>query len=226
MPKKIGIALLTVFVIILFVVPVRKYVTNLFTENKREIAETKIIGPVSGYNSRVKDIQNILEDLGFDLGSIDGRMGSRTRMAIKEFQKSKGLVASGKIDSKTWSELNKEKERMIESVLNPKIDSDFLVDSQASISINDTPAKPALEKVSQKSSIQDEVISYRLKSKDRIRRAQIALQKAGFYKGEIDGKLGPQTKKAIKAFQKSKGLNPDGIVGIKTREELIKFLKD
>lgn len=28
-----------------------------------------------------------------------------------------------------------------------------------------------------------------------------------------DGKFGPQTKTAVKAFQKSKGLNPDGIVG-------------
>src|SRR3990167_1453850 len=74
--------------------------------------------------------------------------------------------------------------------------------------------------------IQDEIMTYRLKSKDRTKQIQAALKKAGFYKGEIDGKEGPQTKRAIKAFQRAKGLNPDGVVGPKTWEELNKFLKD
>jgi peptidoglycan hydrolase-like protein with peptidoglycan-binding domain len=39
-------------------------------------------------------------------------------------------------------------------------------------------------------------------------------------------KLGSQTKRAIKAFQKSKGLNPDGVIGLNTWKELSKLLKD
>ena len=39
----------------------------------------------------------------------------------------------------------------------------------------------------------------------------------------VDGKFGPITKKAIKKFQKDKGLNLiDGIVGIETSTELKK----
>jgi len=224
MPKKIGIIALVILVIILFVAPIRKGVTNLFNKNKGEITETQIIGPVSGYNGRVKEIQKTLEDLGFDSGSVDGRMGARTRLAIKEFQKRKGLVASGKIDSKTWFQLNDEKEKIIKHLLNPKVESDPLSDLRSSIDSNDIQPEP--ENVSQKSEIQDNIMSYRLKSKDRTRQAQIALKKAGFYKDDIDGKLGPQTKKAVKAFQKSKGLNPDGVIGVRTWEELAKILKN
>ena len=53
---------------------------------------------------------------------------------------------------------------------------------------------------------------------------QIALKAAGFYKGPIDGKVGPKTKEAIKAFQKANGLRADGIVGRKTRLKLGKYL--
>jgi peptidoglycan hydrolase-like protein with peptidoglycan-binding domain len=60
----------------------------------------------------------------------------------------------------------------------------------------------------------------------RLSRKQIqrALKNAGFYTGAIDGKIGPQTKKAIKEFQKANGLKPDGFVGRRTREQLRKYL--
>lgn len=53
---------------------------------------------------------------------------------------------------------------------------------------------------------------------------QTALKNSGFYKGQIDGKLGPQTKEAIKAFQKANGLKADGIVGKRTLKKLGKYL--
>jgi murein L,D-transpeptidase YcbB/YkuD len=53
---------------------------------------------------------------------------------------------------------------------------------------------------------------------------QLALRNAGFYQGLIDGKIGPQTKRAIKAFQKANGLKADGIVGKRTSAELNKYL--
>ena len=49
---------------------------------------------------------------------------------------------------------------------------------------------------------------------------QTALKNAGFYKGNIDGKLGPNTISAISEFQKSQGLTADSIVGKKTWEAL------
>jgi len=86
-------------------------------------------------------------------------------------------------------------------------------------------AKKVTEEVKPKeqkggSNIHDEILTYRLNSEDHIKQIQIALKKAGFYKSEIDGKMGPRTRRAIKEFQKAKKLNPDGVVGPKTWEAL------
>jgi peptidoglycan hydrolase-like protein with peptidoglycan-binding domain len=56
------------------------------------------------------------------------------------------------------------------------------------------------------------------------RQIQTALKNAGFYNGSIDGKLGKQTKNAIKAFQKAQGLKADGVVGKRTASALSKYL--
>lgn len=58
-----------------------------------------------------------------------------------------------------------------------------------------------------------------------LRQVQTALKKAGFYKGVIDGKTGPQTKRAIKNFQKANGLKADGIVGKRTALALGSYLQ-
>lgn len=57
-----------------------------------------------------------------------------------------------------------------------------------------------------------------------VRQIQTALKNGGFYKGPVDGKMGPNTKEAIKAFQKEHGLKPDGIVGKLTSKELERYL--
>ena len=54
---------------------------------------------------------------------------------------------------------------------------------------------------------------------------QTALKNAGFYPRPIDGVMGPQTKEAIRSFQKENGLKADGIIGKKTWSKLHKYLK-
>ncbi len=58
----------------------------------------------------------------------------------------------------------------------------------------------------------------------RNQEIQTALKAAGFYSGNIDGKLGPASHKAIQAFQQSNGLKVDGKVGPKTWSALEKHL--
>jgi hypothetical protein len=53
---------------------------------------------------------------------------------------------------------------------------------------------------------------------------QLALKNANLYFGEIDGKVGPLTRKAVEEFQKMKGLKVDGKVGPMTWGELQKYL--
>ncbi len=71
-----------------------------------------------------------------------------------------------------------------------------------------------------------ELDSWDIDSADKTKQIQTALKKAGFYKGEIDGKIGPRTKAAVKDFQRAMKLNPDGVVGEKTLKSLRKYLKD
>lgn len=49
-----------------------------------------------------------------------------------------------------------------------------------------------------------------------VGRIQTRLKALGFYKMTVDSKFGDGTEAAVKAFQKSKGLTVDGIVGPKT----------
>lgn len=53
-----------------------------------------------------------------------------------------------------------------------------------------------------------------------IMKIQLRLKELGIDPGPIDGKKGPKTEKAIKAFQKIHGLKQDGKVGPKTRAEM------
>jgi hypothetical protein len=56
-----------------------------------------------------------------------------------------------------------------------------------------------------------------LSTREGVQRRLAAL---GFDPGPIDGRYGPMTKAAVQAFQRSKGLVPDGIVGSLTRQAL------
>ena len=57
-----------------------------------------------------------------------------------------------------------------------------------------------------------------------VRQIQTALKNAGFYNGPSDGKLGTQTKSAIKKFQKAHGLTADGVIGKSTASALSRYL--
>ena len=53
---------------------------------------------------------------------------------------------------------------------------------------------------------------------------QKALKNAGYYRGNVDGKIGSATQEAVRAFQKDNGLEPDGIVGRSTWDRLKVYL--
>ncbi len=99
-----------------------------------------------------------------------------------------------------------------------------------SAQFEDLEKRSATEEVSFKTE-KNKVSSETVQSDERIIRVavaaedvQLALKNAGYYTGEIDGKVGIKTKKAVEEFQQGHGLRGDGVVGEKTWSQLKEYL--
>jgi len=89
--------------------------------------------------------------------------------------------------------------------------------------------KEALNKVPQEevkisADLKPKKVVGEVKSRPNAKQIQTALKNAGYDPGVIDGKMGKQTKEAIRAFQRANNLNADGRVGKKTWKLLREYL--
>jgi peptidoglycan hydrolase-like protein with peptidoglycan-binding domain len=64
------------------------------------------VTPVLASDSTVTQIQQKLEERGYDPGPIDGIMGKKTKSAIKKFQSDLGLESTGAINRVTLDKLD------------------------------------------------------------------------------------------------------------------------
>lgn len=73
------------------------------------VETTTVVGrPMVSYGSRgdaVRKLQELLNALGYDCGSVDGIFGSKTYAAVLAFQKANGLAADGIVGPLTWGKL-------------------------------------------------------------------------------------------------------------------------
>ena len=63
--------------------------------------------PQGPYKPTDIEIQTALKNAGFYSGSIDGKIGPKSKKAIEDFQSANGLKADGKVGAKTWEALGK-----------------------------------------------------------------------------------------------------------------------
>ena len=91
---------------------------------------------------------------------------------------------------------------------------------QSAVTAASIPA-PAIQSIvpaaSEQAAIDPKIASFNQK-------VQVALRNTGYYQGDVDGKIGPKTREAIKAFQAANGLKADGVVGPNTWEALKKHI--
>ena len=57
-------------------------------------------------SSDVRAAQEKLSDMGYEVGTADGKIGPKTRAALRKFQADKGLSETGRLDDHTLSALN------------------------------------------------------------------------------------------------------------------------
>lgn len=85
------------------------------TPAKAQVAESAVapaaaaklepLPPQGPYKPTVQEIQTALKNAGFYAGTVDGKLGPKTKKAIEDFQKANNLVADGKVGPKTWAAL-------------------------------------------------------------------------------------------------------------------------
>ncbi|MBO5888662.1 MAG: spore cortex-lytic enzyme [Clostridia bacterium] len=73
----------------------------LVKENHLEIIEPTAIINSSSSSSNIKLVQKKLKNWGYYTGSVDGIYGSKTKAAVRLFQKRNGLVVDGIVGNKT-----------------------------------------------------------------------------------------------------------------------------
>ena len=155
----------------------------------------------------VTHMQQALSRLGFYAYQVDGKFGTNTENAVRAFQSKNRLKVDGVAGSQTLTLLYQQMDAMSTQVPN--------VATATPMTIVSPNASGALQ--DDYSAIRDDSPA------ERIKTLQLLLNAAGYGTLTVDGKLGPRTKAAIRAFQRTQGLKEDGIAGQKTLRQLESF---
>ncbi len=153
----------------------------------------RYVAPVLMVGDDVRAVQEALLKAGFDPKAMDGSYGRSTETAVKAFQKANALEVDGIVGPLTWA---------------------ALMDRE-----DDDPDDPEQPVVAYTRLLK--LASPYMKGED-VMAVQTALKAAGFDPKGTDGTYGTNTAAAVKAYQKKRGLEADGIVGRKTWSALIK----
>ena len=143
--------------------------------------------------AEVSNLQELLGRRGFYNGAVDGLMGPQTRLAIIAAQRNYGLVTDGIAGSQTYAALES---------------------GSSNLNIADRN-RDAISKVTTNTKVTDTKVIDK-----NVLALQQLLASRGFYRGDIDGVKGSQTKAAIASAQTAYGLTPDGVAGAQTMAAL------
>lgn len=78
---------------------------GLYSEEEIPVETVKPTLRKGSEGDLVRELQNQLNDLGYDCGTVDGKFGAKTLVAVKAFQRDHGLDADGVVGRKTWAAL-------------------------------------------------------------------------------------------------------------------------
>lgn len=182
--------------------------TTIRIERPEEETTPRLSDPV------VEKVQQVLFDLKFYEGGVDGIKGPNTRRAVEAYQRKMGLTPTGDIDQDLLEQLgaavgdetgaiapNEPTERAAE----PKQETDEIAAAIEAAGGGSGEAPGGIQR--------DAMVA----------RIQMGLRASGNETIEVDGVLGARTKAAIKEFQSAYGLpqtgEPDRAVYAKMKEK-------
>jgi peptidoglycan hydrolase-like protein with peptidoglycan-binding domain len=167
----------------------------------------------------IQSVQQALKDQGFYYGEATGDKSAETTAAIRRYQIRNGLQVSGEINPETLRSLN----------LSSKSASSSQGASKSGVTQSNAVHRDDNSRVDQNSpprsaSAPDRRLEMtpgffgppypaappRLSGRMIIAEVQRQLMNRGYYRGRIDGRYGPRTAFAMRAFQSGSGLPPTG----------------
>ena len=125
-----------------------KKLNNKANVVKKSVNTAKSINTISQItkSTEILNVQRRLSELGFYTGEIDGINGSRTKIAVKNFQSKAGLTPDGIIGPKTLSALEKDEESyVIIDNSNNNINNSTTIDTSSALDLrNYDPSKQCI----------------------------------------------------------------------------------
>jgi len=178
-------------------------------------------------DDQIRAAQQYLKDQGFFYGQIDGAPGTEMTAAIKRYQIRNGLEVTGQLNQQTLAAMNlaaaPSAPPSAEQAIQPQLPPPG--NPADNLPKNQSPSAPVSPPVAAPQVVSDySVLFHRTPYEnapgvvqvDTLRRAQIILIHAGFYRGEVDGKPGPTTTQAIMRYQADAGLQRTGRLDMDT----------
>ncbi|MBQ8082379.1 MAG: peptidoglycan-binding protein [Clostridia bacterium] len=161
----------------------------------------------------VTQLQNALKKAGYFKGTADGKYGGSTYEAVRAFQKANGLTQNGVANTNT---LNKIFGLSPTASPTPRRTATPTPRRTATPKATKTPSPTPKITNAPYRKVTDNpkggYITLRLGDQgDPVKRLQTALRKAGYYKGNSDGKYDSATYKAVSDFQGANGLTINGV---------------
>lgn len=176
------------------------------------LIERESTASVPSADPQVRTVQEVLRDLKLYAGTVDGLAGPQTAQAVQAYQQLVGLEATGKIDTALLSQLGAGAAQAKPEEISPA----------ALVSANPAEGLPPLPQPRPGGSLEPTQVAAAHPGDPHIMRIQAGLKAFGNDGIELDGRMGPKTRGAIREFQSLFGLpetgEPDAIVYAKMRE--------
>jgi peptidoglycan hydrolase-like protein with peptidoglycan-binding domain len=201
---------------------------------KRTIAHLLLALCLAGLvraDQTTQSVQQALKDQGFYYGNVTGDKSAETTAAIRRYQIRNGLQVTGEIDPETLRSLNLNSNSASSSqpASKPAVAQSNNARPDQSGRVAQNPLSPPqaprerdrqFEANPAFSSALYQPMPRRVNKRLVLAEVQRQLTSRGYYWSRIDGRYGPQTALALRAFQFHSGLRPTGHLDTSTLDAL------
>ena len=171
------------------------------------VPESTVRSGSSGDDAKL--VQSRLKELGYYTGKVDGKFGSGSVKALKEFQETNGLEADGVAGQSTYNVLFSVTALKVGTTPTPTPSPT----PKPTATPSPTPTPTPLT--------EDNVVLIKLGvTGDAVSSLQTRLTQLGYYDANVDGTCKADDVAAIKAFQEKNGLKVDGVAGYDTQSKM------